>query len=74
MHTPSFAEMSAFLAVAGLLTSAGAAKIGYGGWAAETILAGLAVYFTTAATVFLTRNLQSYVARAPRWEMAHCGL
>ena len=51
------------VAVLGVLMSAGAAKIGYGAWAAGAIVTSFVTYFGAVVTFMATRGLAGWIAR-----------
>jgi hypothetical protein len=58
------------IVVLGVLTGAGAAKSGYGAWAAGGILTFLSIYYGAVITSMMTRSLAAWVARMRRYESA----
>src|SRR6266851_4378548 len=56
------------MVVLGVLTGAGAAKSGYGAWAAGAILTFFPIYFGAVVTFLATRSLAAWVAGMRRRE------
>src|SRR5712691_4625121 len=56
------------MVVLGMLTGAGAAKSGHGGWAAGGIVAFLSIHVGSVVTFVATRSLAAWVARIRRQE------
>ena len=50
------------------LASAGAAKAGYGAWAASVLLSFVPLYFGTAVTAVANRSLARWIACMQRYE------
>ena len=63
-----FSLDNALLPVIGMLAAAGAAKLGYGHWAAGTVAVFIAAKAGAAATALLTHRLSAWVARIEKQE------